>query len=230
MALATLTSDPEQAESRAGLGDAGTARGTGRPGARASTTAPITAMLSQPQSCPWTIASTRLAMAAASISAPCRSGSRLRPGARLSTSCARARTNAAIATGTLTRKTSRQFEAVISRPPSEGPRPAASAEMAEKIATAWARRSAGKESRTSAREHGTSMAPPTAWRTRKATSARRSGGCAQRRPQPKDQDAGEAASGAVQTRRRSSLPRPGMRRKRCCTRSAPMTRNWSSWT
>ena len=56
------------------------------PSSSAAANEPITRALSQPHSCPFTTASTSAAIAAANTTPPSRSGMRLRPGARLSTS------------------------------------------------------------------------------------------------------------------------------------------------
>jgi hypothetical protein len=80
----------------------------------------------------------------------------------------------------LTRKTSRQLSAATSRPPSEGPTPAASAATAERSATACARRSAGKAWSTRPSEAGTMNAAPSAWRTRNPIRALAEGAIAQR--------------------------------------------------
>ena len=110
-------------------------------------------------------------MASAKTNAPVRSGIRRLPGVRLSTRCRRASRTATRPIGMLTRKTRRQLESVTSRPPSEGPRPAAAAATADRSATPWERWFTGKAFSTRASEEGTRSAAPRAWRTRQATSS-----------------------------------------------------------
>ena len=138
------------------------------PSTSAAANEPTTRALVQPHSSPLTIPSTSAAIASPKSAAPSRSGMRRRPGARLSTRCRRASTTATTPMGRFTRKTSRQSAAATSRPPSDGPRPAAAAETADRRATPWERRSGGKASSTSASEDGTSIAAPSAWTTRNA--------------------------------------------------------------
>ena len=86
-------------------------------------------------------------------------------------------------TGMLTRKTSRQLEAVISRPPSGGPIPAASAATADQIATACMRssrrgpraRSPASSARASLRRLPERCARPPAARARRHSAQRRGG-------------------------------------------------------
>src|SRR4051794_2667984 len=140
------------------------------PATAAPTSEPSTFQLVQPQLWPWTIASVSSAIATARSSAPRRSGSVRRPGARLSTRYLPARTTASTPSGMLIRKTRRQLYSSTSAPPSGGPSPAASAAAAPHRPTACERRSAGNACTTSASEAGTSSAAPAACSTRAAVS------------------------------------------------------------
>ncbi len=148
------------------------------PSTSAAANDPSTRAESQPHSSPLTTASTSDAIARANTSPPSRSGMRLRPGARLSTRTRRASRKATTPTGMFTRNTKRQLDAVISRPPSGGPMPAASAATAAHSATACMRSSATFASSTIASELGTRAAAPAAWIRRAAINALRLGAAA----------------------------------------------------
>ena len=140
------------------------------PSSTAAMKQPITRGLPHPHSLPLMMPSVSRAVAAASSSAPGRSGIVRRPGARLSTSTRLESSTVAIPIGMFTRNTSRQLEAATSTPPSDGPMPAEAAAIALQSATPCARRGPGKACSTSASEAGTTIAAPSAWSTRKTTS------------------------------------------------------------
>ncbi len=91
-------------------------------------------------------------------------------GSRVSRSTRRAGMSASRPIGTFMKNTQRQPTASTSRPPSDGPRAAATAPVALQIATAVARFSTGNSGSSSASEVGTRIAPAAAWRMRAATS------------------------------------------------------------
>ena len=172
---------------------------TAAPSPSAAVRQPRIRGLPQPQSWPLTTLSTSVPIAAANSSVPGRSGTRRRPGARLSASCWRASRIAATPIGTLTRNTRRQFAAATSSPPSEGPNPAAAALTADSKATACERRAGGNAFSTSARAEGTRQAAPSAWMTRKAISVSADGAMAH-----SSEPAVNSARPKMNTRRRPS--------------------------
>lgn len=100
-------------------------------------------------------------------------------GARDSGTNRAASASATSATGRLTRKIARQEMAETSVPPSTGPRAIEMPNMAAKTPIACARsRGSSNTLRTIDMATGVSIAPPTAWSTRKATSSSRLGASA----------------------------------------------------
>ena len=127
----------------------------------------------QPQSGPSTSARARAPMPTAIAADPPRSGTRLTARSRESGTTRRATTSAAIPTGTLTMKTQRQ-DACTSRPPTTGPKAAASAPVAAQMRTARTLPASGVEASSRPNDVGVSAAAPTACRPRKRTSVQRS--------------------------------------------------------
>ncbi len=140
----------------------------------------MTAGLVQPQSSPLTMPRVRTPSMRAEIVAPSRSGTRRRPGARLSTRARLAATTAAMPNGRLTRNARRQLPSSTSAPPIGGPRPEARAADAPQRPMAWARLSVGNASTTRASDAGTRIAAPRACTTRNAMSTSTFGAMAQR--------------------------------------------------
>src|SRR5919107_4130110 len=145
-----------------------------------ATNAPMMRGEVQPQVVPCTIPSVSSASDSARIIAPARSGSVRRPGERLSTSLRPASTTTSAPIGTFTRKQSRQSERWISVPPIGGPSAAAMAAEDPYTVSARARRPAGNAFTTSAREAGTTIAPPSAWSARAPMRKPADGATAQR--------------------------------------------------
>ena len=106
---------------------------------------------------------------ATSSTLPSASGSALASGSRASFSSRCAGTSAASPIGMFTKNAQRQPPSSIRTPPREGPIAAAIAPVAVQIAMAVARWEMGNSGRIRAREVGTRIAPPTAWRIRAAT-------------------------------------------------------------
>src|SRR5437899_1856824 len=135
--------------------------------------------LVQPQDWPCTIASISALDANTSITAPARSGNRLPSGSRDSLKMRAAMTAVTSPIGRLTRKTQRQL-AWTRSPPIGGPAPAATAPVADQMATATARWRPENSARSSASDVGMSTAPPAAWTTRAPISHPAPGAAAQR--------------------------------------------------
>jgi len=182
---------------------------TTAPMASAAARQPMIRALPQPHSWPLTTPRTSAPTAIANSSVLSRSGTRRRPGARLSASRRRASHAAATPIGMFTPNTRRQFAAATSSPPSEGPNPAAAAPTADSSATPWERCSGGNAFSTSARADGTRKAAPSPCTTRKAISTSADGATAH-----SSEPTVNSSRPKTNTRRRpsrSATPAPAMR-------------------
>ncbi len=143
-------------------------------------------------------------MPAASTPAPSRSGNRPTAGSRLSSSTRAATAIVTSPIGRLTRNTQCQLSCT-STPPSGGPAAAATAPLADQIATARGRWGAANSTSTSARDVGNSAAAPTACATRAATS-QPTDGAAAHRPEAATNTSAPAMKTRLRPRRSASRP------------------------